>query len=171
MILNDTLTVTKTLTATGPVDLSGATVELDSDQIANESVIPGSTVTEALDAVNQTAGTAETFAKAFYLNAYYPELNGTDPVYVVSPVTGTITWISVVARTNPGATNVVAASIGGTPITNGSVSIGASEGGVAKSANPTADNVVIAGNVIRLLSDGGASANTPAWVMIGITAV
>jgi len=84
-------------------------------------------------------------------------LDGTDPIYLVSPVAGTLTKIHSAidgALTTGNAT--LTAEIEGTPVTNGVVTItqAGSAAGDVDSATPSAANVVAVGDLITITPGG-----------------
>lgn len=96
-------------------------------------------------------------------------LDGTDPIYLVSPVAGTITKIwSVIdgALATGGAT--LTAAIGGTPVTNGAITIAepSSAAGDIDSATPSAANVVEVGDLITITPGGTNDATQSAVVSL-----
>ncbi len=122
-----------------------------------------------------------------YLTAHIADLGGTDPVYLIAPVAGTISKVRTVVQ--PDATYVagtggavVAAETtvkvaigspvadGGTAVTNGVVTIAnGAVIGEADEVSPTANNVVSAGDVLSAVSDGADTAAHPCTVLIEIT--
>lgn len=84
--------------------------------------------------------------------------------YVVSPHAGTISKIWTVIDGAVGTADItVTASIGGTAVTNGVVTIATagSAAGDIDSATPTAANTVTAGQAIKLAVAGGGSGGSP----------
>lgn len=104
-----------------------------------------------------------------------PDLDEITPAYAVAPIAGTVTSIYTVVQPDPTGTAPVAAettvtcSIGGTPITDGVVTIanGAAVGEM-DSATPSAANTVTAGAVLSAVSSGADTADHPCTVVFEI---
>mgnify|MGYP003674992712 CR=1 FL=1 len=111
-------------------------------------------------------------ANKIYLVAELADLSGTDAYHLVSPVAGTITGIRTVidgALTTGDAT--VTADIGGTPVTDGAVTItqSGSAAGDTDTVTPSAANAVSAGDDIGLTIGGTNDAAVAGRAVIEIT--
>ena len=104
------------------------------------------------------------------LFCYIADIGTTNPAYVVSPIDGTILAIWSVIYTSVNADTTLTASIGGVNVTDGVITVTAagSAAGDVDSAVPSANNDVVAGQAIRILSDGAAAGPTPAMITIGL---
>ena len=105
-----------------------------------------------------------------------PDLDEVTPAYAVAPIAGTVTNIYTVVQPDATGTAPVAAettltcSIGGTPITDGVVTIaGGAAVGETDSATPSAANTVTAGAVLSAVSSGADTADHPCTVVFEIT--
>ncbi len=108
---------------------------------------------------------------AHYLTVEVGDLTGTGVYRVVSPVAGAITRIwSVTSAALATGNATLTAAIGGTPVTNGGITItqAGSAAGDVDSATPTAANAVTAGAVISLTVGGTNSGTARATVTIEI---
>jgi hypothetical protein len=84
--------------------------------------------------------------------------------YLVCPHGGTIKKLHSVIDGAVGTADItITPSIGGTPVTNGAITIatGSSAAGDVDSATPSAANVVTAGQAIKLAVAGGGSGGSP----------
>jgi hypothetical protein len=111
-------------------------------------------------------------ANKIYLVAELADLSGTDAYHLVSPVAGDITGIRTVidgALTTGDAT--VTADIGGTPVTDGAVTItqSGSAAGDTDTVTPSAANAVSAGDDIGLTIGGTNDAAVAGRAVIEIT--
>lgn len=120
------------------------------------------------------AGTAAV-ATVVALQLDIADLDETTPAYAVAPIDGTVTAVRLVVGADAtgsaavAAETVVTPSIGGTPITDGAVTItGSAAIGTAFAATPTAANTVSAGDVISVASDGADTADHPATIVLRI---
>lgn len=98
-------------------------------------------------------------ANSMTLDIYFDDIQTAHSHFVVAPIAGTVTKIYTVIYTSfTTADNVITTSIGGTPLTNGAITItqSGSAAGDVDSSTPTAANTVSAGQAIEIASDGGA---------------
>jgi hypothetical protein len=104
------------------------------------------------------------------LNAYHADIGTAGSTYVVSPFAGTIVGLATVnIADNAGTKSVLTAKLGGSAVTHPAWEVATTQTkGTASSVVPTAANVVKAGDVIEVASDGGSSAVTPAMHSITI---
>jgi hypothetical protein len=95
-----------------------------------------------------------------YLTYEITTLNPAASYFMVVPVAATLEKIySVIDGAITGANNVMTFEIGGTLVTNGTVTItqSGSAAGDVDEAIPTATNVLTAGQALEIISNGGAS--------------
>ncbi len=141
-------------------------------------ILGGTQLTSTGNEINQLHGqgaVAADFAKLHGLTASAAELNqytvGVDisdlsaeaDYYVVCPHAGDIAKIyTVIDGAVLTADAVITASIGGTPVTNGAVTItqAGSAAGDVDSATPSAANTVTAGQAVKLNVTGAGAAGT-----------
>lgn len=126
-------------------------------------VVDGVTVdssTLALNGLTATATELNQFALPFDIadgsadaNYYLPMPYAGDIVKIATAIDGVVSTADI----------TVTASIAGTPVTNGVVTIAtaASAAGDYDEANPTAANAVTAGSVLKLAVAGGGSGGSP----------
>lgn len=119
-----------------------------------------SSAIDTYDAVRQNA---------VVLNAQLEDVSTASSVYVVSPIAGKIiAAYGVLHGAISGANSVVALSIGGVAVTNGSftVAYSGSAAGDVDSCAPTAANVVTAGQAIKIDTDGGSTGTVKETISI-----
>jgi len=101
--------------------------------------------------------TAINNANKIVLNLHHDDISTNTSHFVVSPMAGTVETIwSVIDTAIAGGDTVLTASIGGTPITGGAITIteSGSAAGDVDSCTPSAANTVAAGQAIEVESDG-----------------
>lgn len=121
-------------------------------------------------------GTVETAGgqsvKKVYLNTYIGDISTAGQIYVVSPVSGTITKIySVINGAITSANTILTPKLAGTAITGGAITIdysGSAQGDV-DSSTPTALNTIVAGDAIEIETDGGSTGTVKTILTIEIT--
>lgn len=89
--------------------------------------------------------------------------------WLVIPIAGDITKVYTVIDSAIGtADETITVEIGGTPLTNGTITItqSGSAAGDVDSATPTAANTVTAGQVIEIISAGNSTGTTAATVTV-----
>lgn len=94
------------------------------------------------------------------LNVHHDDLSSASSHYVVAPIAGTITAAySVIDGAIATADTTLQLKIGGTNVTNGSITIAysGSAAGDVDSCTPTAANTVSAGQAIEVASDGATT--------------
>jgi len=107
-----------------------------------------------------------------YLNVSMPDISTAKSVWVVSPIAGTFTKLySIINGTIATADCAITTEIGGTPVTNGGLTIAydGSAAGDVDSATPTAANTVSAGNALEIISDGASENAVDATFTLEIT--
>lgn len=109
-------------------------------------------------------------ANLIYLNCYLANAANAKDAYVVCPQAGEITAIWTVIYDACDGNTIITSSIAGVNITDGSVTISAagSAAGDVDSATPSANNDILAGQAIRFLSDGGATAALPVMITVEV---
>lgn len=125
--------------------------------------VAGVTVDESTLALNGLTATAEELNQ-YVVGVDIADLSAEAAYYVVCPHAGAIVKIwSVIDGAVSTADVTITAAIGGTPVTNGVVTIAtaASGAGDVDSATPTAANVVTAGQAVSLTVTGGGSGGSP----------
>lgn len=118
------------------------------------------------------SGAWATTNKLYALVIPMEDISVTNPSYIVAPFTGTLTKIhSVISGAIAGADAVLTASIDGTPVTDGVLTItqSGSAAGDMDQATPTANNTVSAGSVISVASDGGPSSHVQTTITLLIS--
>jgi len=147
----------------------------------------GATTVQAFLGYPPRAATVTCTPGNVYLTVEIADLDEDVPAYTIAPVDGTIskvrtvvqpdvTYVSGTGGAVVAAETMVRAALGspvadgGTAVTNGVVTIanGASIG-EADEASPTANNIVAAGDVLSVVSDGADTAAHPCTVQIEIT--
>ena len=106
-----------------------------------------------------------------YLTLDIPDITTVTDYYVVAPFTGTITKIySVIDGVIASANKVLTASINGTDVTNGAITIAysGSAAGDVDSCTPTALNTVTAGQAIKIAATGATTNSVRVHVVIQI---
>ena len=97
------------------------------------------------------------------LNTYLADAGTASSCYVICPFAGTIVQMQAVCRVANSTTKTVLtakAGAGGTAVTHPAWEIAVTQAaGVVSSTVPTAANVVTAGQVIEILSDGGSASS------------
>lgn len=147
-----------------------AVVAVAGDRIIGQAMVSGVSGDIGSLHIGQAAG-ANVAGKA-YLTLAVPDLTAAEVVRLVSPVGGTISKIwSVIDAALATGNATLTASIGGTPVTNGVVTItqAGSAAGDVDSATPTAANVITAGAAIVLTVGGTNSGTVGATVTLEIT--
>ena len=113
-----------------------------------------------------TASAAE--LNAYAINVYMGDANTAGSVYVVAPHAGEIIGLyatNYVANTT--TKTVLTAEIANVPVTSPAWEIAVTQAvGVASASVPTAANVVTAGQVIEIVSDGAGAPVMPMMVTI-----
>lgn len=137
---------------------------------------PKGAATAAADTVYTADGAGTGTWKArnsqVFLTAYLSQIGTAQTYYTVSPVAGTITGIYIThdLLTDTAATIVSFTDYLGAAVTNGSITIAnGAAAGVVNSSTPTANNIVVAGTRIGIITDGGTGANPNARVVFVIT--
>ena len=107
---------------------------------------------------------------SYILNAYKADAGTAGDIFVVAPVQGTITKLSVVNYVANTTTKTVLTSfIGVTQITHPALEVTQTQAaGTASAVTPTATNVVAAGDVIKITSDGATDAVMPINVTVTV---
>ncbi len=105
------------------------------------------------------------------ISAYFADIGTAGSTYIRVPFAGVIRQIAVVLLAANGTTKTVFTpkiGVAGTGITlSAALETGAtSAAGSAFSVSATAANVVAAGDIIDVLSDGGSTSTTPAMVYV-----
>jgi len=123
-----------------------------------------------LEAVEDAIATLE----KHYIRCRFADLNnGAQSQYVIAPLAGTITNVSVVndAANGGGAATAITLEIGGVAVTMPALTIASAEvlGTVQTPVVPTADNTVAAFGAIEVLTDGAGTGAMPGEVIIEIT--
>ncbi len=143
------------------LDIDGVEVTASAAEL---NVLDGITATvaelNALDGVTSTPAELD----EVYLPLDIADLSADTTYYVVAPCDGDITLIySVIDGAVATADVTITPSIGGTPITDGAITIATagSAAGDVDSATPSAANSVSAGDVIALAVAGGGSGGSP----------
>jgi hypothetical protein len=85
------------------------------------------------------------------------EVSDDSAVKAAAPFPGTVSSIVYRLTGNTGVATNMCAKINGVLITGGCVAVGASAGAVALTATPSAANAVLAGSVLEVTADAGAS--------------
>lgn len=107
-------------------------------------------------------------ANLITLNCYMSNAANVEDAWVVCPIDGTILNIWSTTYDAADATTIITPSIAGVNLTSGAITIsstGAAAGDV-DSCTPSANNDILAGQTLRLLSDGGATAALPVMFTI-----
>jgi len=107
-------------------------------------------------------------ANLISINCTLANAANAEDAYVVSPLDGTITSIWTVIHDACDANTIITPSIAGVNLTSGSITITAagSQPGDVDSSTPVANNDIVAGQAIRFLSDGGATASLPVTITV-----
>jgi hypothetical protein len=120
-------------------------------------------------------GTAETEGgqslKTRHIDVNLADVSTASTVYVNCPYAGTITKITAVLQDAITTANAnLSAKIGANAITGGDIVVAeaSSAAGDAFSASPSAANVVAAGDVISVATDGGSTGTAPINIQIEI---
>jgi hypothetical protein len=105
------------------------------------------------------------------LNYYFADISTSGIEWIVTPFGGTIDKIwSVVDGTTSNAACVFTFELGGTLITNSTLTIASGAvAGEVDSSTPSALNIVTAGQSIEIISDGGSTGTVNATFSIEIT--
>jgi hypothetical protein len=120
--------------------------------------------------LEKESGVTETGNK-ISVNTAINDISSAGSVFVASPVAGNITLAySAVNGTVTTADEVLTLKIGGTPVTNGVITIANGSGaGDVDSATPTAANTVTKGQAIEVANSGASGAAIRADITIEIT--
>lgn len=96
------------------------------------------------------------------------DLGNAVSTFVIAPTAGTITGFFLVNDEAMATTNtIVSLKIAGVTVTNGAVTLlSSATAGTLVSTVPTAANVVTAGSVIEIASDGGTTGTSSAHVVL-----
>lgn len=108
-------------------------------------------------------GIALNNANIMILNCFMSDAANADDAWVVAPKDGTITTIWSAIYNICDADTIITPSIAGVNLTSGAITITAvgSVAGDVDSSIPVANNSILAGQALRLLSNGGATASLP----------
>lgn len=147
---------------------------LTSSDISNNSNFAGATVTDALNTAQDDIAllsgqlsVVSSRANVEWVSAYMSNINATDPIYIPAPFESDLIEIKVCVFVNPGASNTFNPTINGNPVTNGSIIVGAAEGGgIVKSSTPTGVNHVTATDSVRIASNAAATNDSPALFLL-----
>lgn len=112
------------------------------------------------------SGSWAAYYKTYPITRALTDIGTAGDTFIVAPEAGTITKIymthDVLTAT---ATTNITFQIDGVGITGSSIAIAsATAAGTASSSTPSANNVVNAGSIIKITSDGGTSSTSPAVV-------
>lgn len=153
------VTITRPFAAFVSVD-AGLTIDdaLNHECIPSALTVPTASANGYFDITHVTgnAATAETYAVTVRL----ADISTASSVYVAVPLAGTITKIySALGAAISGADAAVTCSIGATAITNGALTVAqsGSAAGDVDVATPSALNVVVAGDVLKVTTDGAST--------------
>lgn len=117
---------------------------------------------------NYTTTAALKNANRLALTMRFEDIGTAGNQFIVSPLAGKVAGIWVTCDVAPtGSNTVLTASISGTAITAGNITVpfsGAAAGDVS-SCTPSALNVVTAGQAIKINTDGGATNTVPATLV------
>lgn len=104
------------------------------------------------------------------LNTVFADVGSAGSVFVTTPFAGTIVRLDAVNHiANAGTATTLLAKLGGTNVTAPSWQIAVTAAaGTNSSVVPTAANVVAAGDVIEIASDGASSAVEPTTISVTI---
>lgn len=122
--------------------------------------------------VSDGANSGTWTANKEYINTAIDDISTAGSSWVVSPIAGTITKIyTVIDTTITVADATITAEIGGTLVTDSSITIGYSGSlpGDVDSSTPSAANTVTAGGAIEIITDGGSTTASKAIVTLEIT--
>src|SRR5574338_257678 len=163
------------ITATDALDnLLTDLQSLGSSNISNDSNFAGATVTDALNTAENDISTLSgqlsvigPRANVEWISAYMPNINVTDPIFIPAPFESDLIEIKVCVVVNPGASNIFNPTINGNPVTDGSITVGAAEGGgVVKNSLPTGVNHLTATESVKIVSNAGATVDSPALFLL-----
>lgn len=107
----------------------------------------------------------------YTLNVTLPDLSTASSIYVVVPVGGTITKIYTVINSSLTTADAnLSFLINATPITSSAIVVtqSGSAAGDVDSSTPSAANVVVAGDKIKITTDGASDTTCPVIVSINI---
>lgn len=98
------------------------------------------------------------------IGSFLPDVSTVSSAYVRSSVAGVISQINIAAYEILATSDaVISFAINGTPIVGGDITIAqGGSPGVGQFSNPTADNVVVIGDIISMTSDGASTNTSPA---------
>lgn len=105
------------------------------------------------------------------LSGHIADISTAGTIYLPAGVTGTLSKIyTSIDGAIATADTTVSVSIGGTPVTNGSVTIAysGSAAGDVDSATPTANNAITAGASISIATDGASTNTVSAYIQLVI---
>jgi hypothetical protein len=139
---------------------SGGKITVESGGAIEVAGVPITAETVALDGLTATAAEVNTYV----ISADVADGSADADYYVVAPHAGDIKKIWTVTDGAVGTADItVTASIAGTPVTGGAVTIATagSAAGDIDSASPSAANTVTAGQAIKLAVAGGGSGGSP----------
>src|SRR5574338_597214 len=147
---------------------------ISTDDVSNDSNFAGATVTDALNTAENDISTLSgqlsvigPRANVEWISAYMPNINVTDPIFIPAPFESDLIEIKVCVVVNPGASNIFNPTINGNPVTDGSITVGAAEGGgVVKNSLPTGVNHLTATESVKIVSNAGATVDSPALFLL-----
>lgn len=121
--------------------------------------------------VSDGAGSGDWSYQVDYITSEITDVSTAASHWVVVPYAGTIIKIySVISGAIATADAGISFEIGGTPITNGGITIAysGSAAGDVDSSTPTANNTVTAGQAIEMITDGASTNTIPARITLVI---
>lgn len=145
----------------------GNPIEIDGLSVAGTQITSTAAELNILDGV--TATTAE--LNQYSVNVDFADANTAGSIFVVAPHAGSIVGLHAVnAIANTTVKTVLTAKIATVTVTAPAWEIAITQAaGVASSAVPTAANVVTAGQVIEVATDGGGTPVMPTSITIVIS--